>query len=48
METKGQTGQSAAIAKKVDQLAARLDRSRGWIVRASPVTWVSQEKNAGG
>ncbi len=31
------------LADKVDQLAARLERSRGWIVRQALSAWVEQE-----
>ena len=32
------------LADKVDQLAARLERSRGWIVRQALSAWVEQEE----
>ncbi len=32
------------LAGKVDQLAARLDRSRGWIVKQALAAWVEQEE----
>jgi predicted transcriptional regulator len=32
------------LAEKVDQLAARLDRSRGWIVRQALSAWIDQEE----
>ena len=32
------------LAEKVDQLAARLDRSRGWIVKQALTAWVDQEE----
>ena len=32
------------LAEKVDELAARLDRSRGWIVRQALAAWVDQEE----
>jgi predicted transcriptional regulator len=32
------------LAAKVDQLAARLDRSRGWIVKQALSAWVDQEE----
>jgi predicted transcriptional regulator len=32
------------LAEKVDQLAARLERSRGWIVKQALVAWVDQEE----
>jgi predicted transcriptional regulator len=33
-----------ALAEKVDQLAARLERSRGWIVKQALVAWIDQEE----
>ncbi len=33
-----------SLAKKVDQMAARLERSRGWIVKQALATWVEQEE----
>ena len=33
-----------ALAEKVDQLAARLERSRGWIVKQALAAWVAQEE----
>jgi predicted transcriptional regulator len=32
------------LAKKVDQLAARLERSRGWIVKQALESWIDQEE----
>lgn len=32
------------LAEKVDQLAARLERSRGWIMRQAISAWVAQEE----
>jgi predicted transcriptional regulator len=32
------------LAEKVDQLAVRLDRSRGWIVKQALTAWVDQEE----
>ena len=32
------------LADKVDQLATRLERSRGWIVRQALSAWVEQEE----
>ena len=32
------------LAEKIDQLAARLDRSRGWIVKQALTAWVDQEE----
>lgn len=32
------------LADKIDQFAARLDRSRGWIVKQALADWVEQEE----
>lgn len=32
------------LAEKIDQLAARLDRSRGWIVKQALAAWIDQEE----
>ena len=32
------------LAEKVDQLAAKLERSRGWIVKQALTAWVAQEE----
>lgn len=32
------------LADKVDQMAARLDRSRGWIVKQALTAWIDQEE----
>lgn len=32
------------IAEKVDLLAARLERSRGWIVKQALTNWIDQEE----
>jgi len=32
------------LAEKVDQVAARLDRSRGWIVKQALSAWIDQEE----
>ncbi len=32
------------LAKKVDELAARLERSRGWIVKQALSAWVQEEE----
>ena len=32
------------LAEKVDRLAARLKRSRGWIVKQALTAWVDQEE----
>ena len=45
METKVLTAHvPLPLAEKVDQLAARLERSRGWIVKQALSAWVSQEE----
>ncbi len=33
-----------ALAKKVDQMATRLERSRGWIVKQALAAWIDQEE----
>jgi predicted transcriptional regulator len=32
------------LAEKVDQMAARLDRSRGWVVKQALSAWLAQEE----
>jgi predicted transcriptional regulator len=32
------------LAEKVDQLAARLDRSRGWIIKQALAAWVDEHE----
>jgi Predicted transcriptional regulator len=32
------------LAKKVDQIATRLERSRGWIIKQALSAWVEQEE----
>ncbi|HBG07864.1 MAG: CopG family transcriptional regulator [Geobacteraceae bacterium GWC2_58_44] len=32
------------LAEKVDQIAARIERSRGWIVKQALSAWVDQEE----
>jgi len=32
------------LAEQVDQMAARLERSRGWIMKQALSAWVDQEK----
>jgi len=32
------------LAKKVDQMAARLERSRGWIMKQALAAWIDQEE----
>lgn len=45
METKVLTAHvPLALAEKVDQLAARLERSRGWIVKQALAAWIDQEE----
>ena len=31
------------LAEKVDQMAARLERSRGWIMKQALTAWIEQE-----
>lgn len=33
-----------ALAEKVDQVAARLERSRGWVVKQALSAWIEQEE----
>ncbi|MFN5882165.1 MAG: CopG family ribbon-helix-helix protein [Burkholderiales bacterium] len=33
-----------SLAEKVDQVAARLERSRGWIVKQALSAWIDQEE----
>lgn len=33
-----------ALAEKVDQLADRLERSRGWIMKQALSSWIAQEE----
>ncbi|WP_088344447.1 MULTISPECIES: ribbon-helix-helix domain-containing protein [Rhodomicrobium] len=45
METKVLTAHvPLPLAEKVDQIAARLERSRGWIVKQALMAWVEQEE----
>jgi len=32
------------LAKKVDEIAARMERSRGWILKQALVAWIDQEE----
>jgi len=32
------------LAEKVDQMAVRLERSRGWIVKQALTAWIDQEE----
>ena len=33
-----------ALAERVDAMAARLDRSRGWVLKQALAAWVDQEE----
>ena len=45
METKVLTAHvPLLLAQKVDQLATRLERSRGWIVKQALIAWIDQEE----
>ncbi|MDX2104171.1 MAG: ribbon-helix-helix protein, CopG family [Alphaproteobacteria bacterium] len=33
-----------ALADKVDQIAVRLDRSRGWVMKQALSAWIAQEE----
>ncbi len=45
MDTKVVTAHiPSPLAEKVDELAARLERSRGWIIKQALSTWVDQEE----
>jgi predicted transcriptional regulator len=33
------------LAKKVDEMAARLERSRGWIVKQALAAWIEQQED---
>jgi predicted transcriptional regulator len=45
METKVLTAHvPLPLAEKVDQLAARLERSREWIVKQALTAWIDQEE----
>ncbi|MBB3350341.1 putative transcriptional regulator [Rhizobium sp. BK049] len=45
METKVLTANvPLPLAQKVDQLASRLERSRGWIVKQALTSWIDQEE----
>ena len=33
----------SALAEKVDEIAARLDRSRGWVIRQALSSWIAEE-----
>lgn len=32
------------LAEKIDEMAARLERSRGWVVKQALVAWLEQEE----
>lgn len=32
------------LAEKVETMAARLERSRGWVMKQAPAAWVDQEE----
>ena len=32
------------LAEKIDQMAARLERSRGWIIKQALSAWIEQEE----
>ena len=45
METKVVTAHvPIALARKVDALAAKLERPRGWVVKQALAAWVAQEE----
>ncbi|MBX4934530.1 CopG family ribbon-helix-helix protein [Rhizobium bangladeshense] len=45
METKVLTAHvPLPLAQKVDQLAMRLERSRGWIIKQALTAWIDQEE----
>ena len=33
------------LAEKVDQLANRLERSRGWVIKQALSAWIEQRRN---
>lgn len=35
---------SLPMAEKIDELAARLERSRGWIIKQALAAWIDQEE----
>ncbi len=44
-ETKALTAQiPRPLAEKVDQMAVRLERSRGWIIKQALTAWIDQEE----
>lgn len=45
MDTKVLTAHvPVSLAEKVEQLATRLERSRGWIVKQALTAWIDQEE----
>lgn len=38
----------APLAERVDQLAARVGRSKDWIVKEALATWINREEERGG
>ena len=45
IQTKALTAQvPLPLAEKVDQMAARLERSRGWIIKQALSAWIDQEE----
>lgn len=45
METKVLTAHvPLPLAQKVDEMAARLERSRGWVVKQALAAWIDQEE----
>ncbi|MGK2905235.1 MAG: CopG family ribbon-helix-helix protein [Desulfuromonadales bacterium] len=45
METKVITAHvPLPLANKVDQMAAQLDRSRGWVIKQALTLWIEQEE----
>ena len=45
IQTKALTAQvPLSLAEKVDQMAARLERSRGWIIKQALSAWIDQEE----
>lgn len=35
---------SLPMAEKIDELAARLERSRGWVIKQALAAWIDQEE----
>jgi len=47
-ETKVLTAQiPLPLAEKVEQMAVRLERSRGWIIKQALSAWIAQEEERG-